>query len=82
MARTRSKAKAEEPTPDWAPVEAIWTGPTRFFPSQGIVEAGDRVTVTREQLEDPNTPCKPVAGDADRIATDPSDVESGTTQEA
>lgn len=59
-----AKKKAVEPKPNPI-VEAVWEGRAKYFPDEDrIVEPGDVVHVTQEQLDDPNTPCsaKPARG--------------------
>lgn len=56
-----ASAKDERPDSPPKPVKARYTGPEPVFnPEQGIINPGDTMLVSPEQLADPGAPFEPV----------------------
>lgn len=63
LASPPSSKDSEEAAPAEAapPVRGRWVGAEACFnPQQGLIEPGDEIEVSAEQLEDPNTPVVPL----------------------
>lgn len=68
---TKNKPDGSKPNPY---VQAVWNGRPRYFPDEDrIVEPGDTVRVTQEQLDDPNTPCSPKPARATKTSSKAAD---------
>lgn len=63
-------------------VRAVWEGRRRFFPREGrVVDTGDIVHVSQEQLDDPNTPCSPPPARTKNSSTSKGSASGGADQE-